>query len=620
METDTYDHDDTGTKMAAGDDYADGEDAAGGFPFTASDLGRMALESYDRLERFRDVRTKLIAEYVGPHYLGDSIPVGDEGTNAEQVNLIQQSVEALLPNLVAKTISPSVTPRSANLAVEAMARERTLERTCDQINLVDTHGMAVLDSLLGPMGIVWVGIKAGNDTHTVMDRQFASGQFTAAAIDFDDYVIDQSAKRRTQALFEGHRTRMTIREAKAARRMDGSPLYNHEVLESIDRLRHGDKNIGETQKLSGNSRDPYEVAGFIEVWHLAVYVDGLTYICVIDQLGSEAKFLREPYVYWGPAEGPYRHLSYLNVPNNAVPLAFANRVRDLHDAMRRLSSKIIGDVLTAKDVGIFAPGSEDLTEAINRAVNGQWIKGDPTSITRVTMGAELAKLFPVLDQIRSMANDATGGSQLEGGAKDNSKTATGASIIAGKQANRAEWMGSRSLAFLSSIIQAAAWYQAHDPFLQATVVQRLPGGLKVELLNTAELAQGSYDDFAFKVDALLNRQIDPMVRASKLIELVGQLPAIASLGPQAFSKIMTILASSMDIPELDEINPDQTSMMATQQQMAMQQQQTGGPGGGGASDAKPTIANQTNANVGARRPGAMMLSEVRGARGGMAPV
>lgn len=600
-----------------GDAYGDG------FPFTPAQLGEMLRDSYDRLETFREVRRRLIAEYVGPHYgvaPNNSFTV-DVATTPDHHNLIQQTIDALLPNLVAKTIEPSVEPRTTRLALEAMARERVLEQTLADINLVDTHGQAVLDAFLGPWGIVWCGLKAGDDIHVVNDRQFYRGQFVAVPIDLDDYVLDQSAKRDTQALFEGHRFRIRRAEARACVRMDGTLMYDREVVDAAPTVGTGDRDAGEVQKIAGHTRDPYAAADWLEFWSVAVYADGGVWIATLDRLGAEARFVREPYRYWGQGKGPYRKLSFLHVPNNAVPLAFANRVRDLHQATKRISNKVVDDLLAAKDVMVYRPGDEDLADAIRTAANGQQIKGDPQGVAQLSFGGAMARLFPALEFIRGMANDASGGSQLEGGSKDNSKTATGASIIAGRQQTRAEWMQARSLRFLDSIIQAAAWYQANDPFLQATVVQRLPGGERVELRASADVAQGSFDDFQFKVKALVNRSMDPMVRASKLIELVSQMPALSQLGQQAFTKIMTILSSALDIPELDEINPDPSLLAATEQQMQLQAMQTGGGmgAGAGAMQQQPGPVPAPAPMNAAMQPGAMRMGVTRGALAGATP-
>lgn len=573
------------------------------FPFSPADLGEMMQDSYDRLESFRETRRRLIADYCGPHY-GMSAPVAgvDPLFEADHHNLIQQTIDALLPNLTAKDIKPSVEARTQRLVLEAMARERQLERTLDDIGLADTHGQAVLDAFLGPFGIVWVGLRAADDLHVVRDRQFRKGQFVAACIDFDDYVIDQSAKRDTQSLFEGHRFRIRRAEALRCVRMDGSPMYVSEVVESAPTITTGDRDGGDVHKLAGHTGDPYRAADWLEFWSVAVYADGVVWIATVDRLGREAKFVREPYVYWGHGRGPYRKLSFLGVPNNAMPLAFANRVRDLHGSTKRVANKVIDDILTAKDVLIFRPGDEDLADAIRTASNGQQIKGDPTAVQNMTFGGSLANLFPALEFIRSMANDATGGSQLESGAKDNSKTATGASILQGRQQMRQEFMQAKSLRFLSSIVQAAAWYQVHDPFLQATVIQRLPGGHRVELRLDPEIVEGQYDEFAFTVKSLVNVQMDPSVKAARLIEIIGQLPALAALGPQAFTKIMSILSSHLDIPELDEINPDPSALIAKEQQMQAQASQTGTGGPAPQAQSQRPGAEQTGLAMGAMAP------------------
>jgi len=571
-----------------------------GFPFTAQDLGEMGKDSYDRLNAFRVTRQAMLQQYVGPHYPGGSS--GDDYSN-----LVQQTIEGMLQTLGAEEIKVSATPATLDLKLEAMAQARKLERTAEEIDLAGTHGEAVLDALLGPFGVVWVGLKAGSDQCAINDRRFNPGLFTAATVDLDDFVIDQQAKKRTQALFMGHRTRLMRSEAKAAMVGEGQPLFDSEVIDGCVTISTGDEDRGDTQEMAGRSGDPYDTADMIELWQLAVYIGGEVWCCVLDRLDAGAKFARKPWKWWGNERGPYLFLSFLEVPNNAIPLAFVNRIADLNKACARIARKAVSDFIEAKDVNVYRPGEQDLAEAVRKAAHGSWVMGDPSAITTISNSGTLQKLFPVLEWVKGLANDATGGTQLQAGAKDNSKTATGASIIAGKQQQREDFMQGKSKKFLTEIAQACSWYIFNDPFLRGSVTQRLPGGAHIELAIDPELRESDWSKTAIKIDAMAGKKIDPAVRGSQFIQLCGTLPSLAALGPDAFTKIMSIAARELDQPDLDEINPDPSMLQARQMELAQTGQET------------QQNRGQEQPGIGAARPGAMQLGQTRSAMAGGAP-
>lgn len=572
------------------------------FPFSASDLGRMGEESYGRLGPFRLTRQRMIADYVGPHYPGGT-------TGADYSNLVQQTIEGLLQTLCADEIKVSAQPATLSLKIEAMAQARKLERTAEEIDLASTHSEMVLDALLGPFGVCWVGLKAGGDQHAVAGRQFNAGLFTAACVDLDDFVIDQAAKKRTQALFMGHRTRLMRKEALEAMIGEGQPLFDRAVIEGADRISTGDADRGDVQEMGGREGDPYDVADMIELWQMAVYINGEVWCCVLDKLETGAQFARAPWKWWGNEAGPYLFLSFLEVPNNAIPLAFVNRIADLNLACARIARKAITDFVEAKDVNVYRPGEQDLADAIRKAPHASWIAGDPTAVATLSNSGTLTKLFPVLEWAKGLANDATGGSQLQAGAKDGSKTATGASIIAGKQQQREDFMQGRSKKTLTEIMRACAWYLANDPFLQGSVTQRLPGGAQIELSIDPQMRESDWSKTAIKIDAMAGKKIDPAVRASQMIEVAKTMPALAALGPDAFTKLMAILGRHLDEPDLDEINPDQTLVQARDMEVAQSVAQKG--------QGQPAQPGQ--ADVAASRPGAQALGITRGVMAGGAP-
>lgn len=547
----------------------DGPDPNNAFEveITPGDLGQAVRDSWDRLQSARDVRTRCLELYTGRHY-GENVDSGLE----EYVNLMQQAVESYLPQLVSFEPKAHVDAIDGGLTVEAMVRELSLNRVAKKCDLAEVHFNVVLEAIFAPWGIIRTGLKAGNEQVSVGDKTFIRGEFFVENIDFEDFVTDQSGRRPNERLFDGHRIRIPRAVALAAEKSPGVPLYDAETIRNAPRLQLGKELPSDADRIAGFSGDPYDLVDMIELWEIAVYYGDRTMIYTLSNLDG-GEWAREPYQYWGPADGPYIKLWFTGVPSNNVPVTYAQRMLDLHDAGIRTAYRFIEAIDRTKVAHIYRPGEEDLADALRNADDNEWIKGDPTAINSTKTGGVVPELQPGMQFIMELFNNAGGSPQLVGGSKDIAKTATAATILQGNAQQRVAVMNYRSMRVLSTVFEHAAWYQDNDPMLHETLVSRLPGGVRVEFENTAELREGDFSKFVFTVDAYSARPMDPAVRLDKLTNGLGILFQAATLGPQGFSKVAQILAKELQLPEIDEINLDPVANMARQAVVAAE----GGP-------------------------------------------
>lgn len=542
------------------------------FPFTERELGQMMQDSFDSQEDFRRLREKVIRELAGFHYPGSKPSDGVQ----DYRNVLRESLEAMYPDLICSHLQPNVAPATLNLSVEAMIHQIRLEKTADEVDLLQTHAEAILDAWIGPFGVTWCGLRAANDFAAVEGRQFNPGIFAPTIVDFDDYIIDQSCKRRSQAKFESHRSRLRLADALAMTLEPDKPLFDHEVIRDMGLLSKGSPDRGETEDIRAHSGEVYRPGNFIEIWYFAVYSGSRIWTGAVDRLGPGARFAIAPRPWWGPEGGPYHVVSFNKLPANTLPPGCAVGSLALHGAEKRIVAKVVDDIVEAKNVNVVRPGEQDIAEAVKNARNNEYLFGDPTAIASVKSGGALVDLFPALQMMEDLVNKSTNGVSLMSGAKDVSKTATGTANLAARQQARREPMQDESKRFLVGMLKAAAWYSINDPMIKGTVIQRLPGGHRIELIADRSLMDGDFGDFKFSISALTSQPMDPAVKADKFISVLNQIPTLAQLGPQVVTKSLTILGRLLNEPEIDEINPDPSHLLARQ---ALAGQIQPGPGG-----------------------------------------
>ena len=86
--------------------------------------------------------------------------------------------------------------------------------------------------------------------------------------------------------------------------------------------------------------------------------------------------------------------------------------------------------------------------------------GDPNSIATMEVGGVIQKLYRGFDWLRRESNNASGAASLIAGQSDVSKTATGASYMAGQANIRLNDTKGRVQKFTADVLSHAAWY--HD--------------------------------------------------------------------------------------------------------------------------------------------------------------
>ena len=518
-------------------------------------LSISVYNSYIQLDVFGKLRLEVLRRMLGRQY-----PQGEQ--NKQYTGLMEDTIDAYYFQLAVAKLRALVEPKTSALAIPAMLLENTLNETIDKTELGPAMNNALMHALTGPMGIIKTGLRGGRDEVTVLDKTYNPGEFYAKVIDFDDFVMDQSARSEGELQYEGHRYRIPRQLALE------SGLFDPQIIEGAPRLQLSNQFRGEAEKLKGEQFDPFYLVDTIELWDLCLYGGPEVMICTLaGTFGQSMQFAREPFPYWGPGRGPYRKLSFFSVPNSPIPRAFGARMIDLHDGVRRTAEKIFEQMDQLKRVNIHEPGEEQLAETVRQAPDGAWIKGNPSAFATVETGGMTQELMPGVDFFQNIANTRSGAAQMLGGQGDVSKTATGATIIASQAQVRVQTMRNARDRFMDEIIQDAAWFAQNDPAVGGVSIARIPGTEGVEFQNTPELKQGEFGDFAYSTCAYGMDNTDPYTSAQRLQSAVAMLPTLAQLGPENFSKLVRVFARRLNEPILDELSLDPTAMMAQMQQV-----------------------------------------------------
>ncbi len=165
-----------------------------------------AIEDLEKMTNLR-VRAFVCKQLAGPWY-GEDHSSGDRASGDKApVNVLGEMVYAYLAQLVGNTITAKVTAKSFFMRGEARMRQYMLDDLAREINLARSIRLAVLDALVGGMGIIRVGDRSGKEMCHIEGKDYDIGQIYAARVDMDDYCRDPLSRDESEDRWRAYRYR-----------------------------------------------------------------------------------------------------------------------------------------------------------------------------------------------------------------------------------------------------------------------------------------------------------------------------------------------------------------------------------------------------------------------------
>lgn len=385
-------------------------------PITPAKLAAAIDEGYRALEPHRRNFTDTVIEYGGQHFgTGDGV--------RRPINLIAQAGNILVPNLISDVPKHRVRSPIAQLRGEAAMLELALDRVWEDTDALNEVRQAVLDAILGPLGIIRMGMRAGKDFVTVDDNQRAPvSEPFCRRISIEDYSCDPAARNRREMRWEAIRYRMPRDEAiesgifgrdpedygahakctdcgnewdmehdmvanlpgegmtvcplcgNIAEFQKEEPIPNvatreeaADILRDMPNLEHkhgASEEVGDIGKQSPGP-DRYSLIDTIELWDVFLYTGDGTYTITMPASHDQKKPALTTSKYllaerWqGPDPGPLVTFGFCDMPDQPLFKPVVADYRDLHDFLRVVSSKLARESENSKVVHTYTGESED---------------------------------------------------------------------------------------------------------------------------------------------------------------------------------------------------------------------------------------------------------------------
>ncbi len=510
---------------------------------------RAAMEcSRKALQPFREKRLDRIRQYVGANY-------SDDGAKDKvPMNLLELALNIYARSLTARTPQVVCTTEYREVKSTASLLELAINHVIKEMKLIKALRESVLNALFS-VGIIKVGMEA-TGTIPIGDTLRYVGQPFAESVDLDDWVHDTTARKFEHIQFAGNRYRLPLDQVK------NSELYDEKERAKLKPTAKGSGGQDESdraERLSqGNSyKSDDEYADFVELWDMWLPMENKLLTFADD---SESGVLRE--VEWdGPLQGPYKLLSFSDVPNNIMPLAPSAAWQDIHTLCNCLMRKLGRQGERQKTVlGVMSGGDGD-AQRIAKSSDGDIIKLDnPDKAREYRFGGVDSATLGFTIQLKDMFSWFGGNLDSLGGLSPMSDTLGQDKLLVENSSKRIADMQDRTIDFTRDTINDIAWYLFTDPLIDLPLSRRVEGtDISVPVRFTPEERKGDFLHYNINIQPYSMQEQTPAMKLQTISQvfqtfIVPFAPMLQEQGMSInFEGLLRTISKYSNMHELDEI-------------------------------------------------------------------
>lgn len=547
---------------------------------TPEKLHKEVRDNFAALKDWRDLYSTFEKEYKGSN-------AGYTGIKGRRpVNLLQEMVDGVEPDLAPQNVRCAVTAKRSALAVNAELLALEVDSQLAEMNLQEVAEDIAHECLFAPCVVVRVGRHEGV-RKAELDGEEGSGQEAfARMVSFANLSLDTSAKTWAERTFCAERIQCRKMQAMAVLGRDPEELAPGDVPEGIEVMTRveAEQYIGSLQRhgsgwASGDAKSPVARGArdnatdnddTIQLWYCAIYYGNIVYKAVIaDTDGQPGKFLLFERAYGHP-RGPFEFQRITNVSDSLLGVPLLSKIYDLHDSCKKLGNKLVKQLLNIKNLGVANKSNRDDAAAVKKAEDQDLVLlNDVKGITVLPLGGIRPEFMVGLDLLQTQFGNQSGNVRQTGGTQQAADTATAASYLQAGGQKRIQRSQRRIKRLLDRVVAQIAFLClfAGEPDRVGSAMRRvempLPDGQVIAVvLRTDEMAKDAME-FNFAIQSWNAPPADPMVQARRIVEylgLVGQMLPLVQLGLIKPAGLISIGRANYGIDNIDELINDPTGM------------------------------------------------------------
>ena len=517
------------------------------------DLQKAIRRSYEGMEWWRRLNKNMVAEYAGPGY-------GESTLHDKPANKLKQAIKAYVTLLAANR--PTVEMRAMRPQLEAFANtfEFAINDLVKEIGLEYTLRRWMLDALLNGHGVVKVHLADAGPVQFETDIWMDPGVVFASNVSCDDYVVDMSAKKDSEAKFKGDMYRIPFADLEQGIE-DGIYLPHAEEIRPSSKMEVSGDRAEDISRGTAVDEDEFEpMVDLADVW---VPRDGMIYTFPVKQR-REFVLYGEPIaeMEWNYDHGPYVDLVFEEVPDNILGASFAQELSKLDRMINSLMRKADDQADRQKEILGYTPAGAQTTKNVVRASDGDSVLMESTSEAKVFQFGGVnpgnqAFTSGLMDLFDMQAGNLTAllglGSQAETLGQEQLIHQAGSRMVGQMQY--------RMVDATTRLVKTLGFMLWYDEFKTITGQWEVPGtdGVSVTMQWEPGDREGNLLDYEFEIGVYSMQYRPPSARVQSMNALLQQVhiplyEAIASQGGAIdFQALNDIYAKDLDLPDMRKV-------------------------------------------------------------------
>jgi len=547
------------------------------------------VESFRKMEPFRERRKDLISAFVGSDY--------SEGGEAKKVYLylLKLAVDIWVRKLVVRAPVAKITTPFRQLRPAAAAFTLACRDVADEVELGKTLRACATDALFSPRAVVKIGLEYnGKGTYKGVEVDLTDPSIHK--VSFDDYVIDMAARSAGRPAFEGNR--YYISKDEFQRRFPGQWAKLGLSEENL-----GVQNDEGEDRAEAISHEPgsgaEDIRGQVGLWDIFLRDTGelVTYVA------SKAERPLDVIKLEGPDEKLYRSLWFTDVPDNAMGMPPLAVVKNLHRLANSMFRRLAAQARDQKRVVGFS--DEESASRFKTAHDGDGIYWDGQKPEEIGVGGIDQVTLATFLQVKDLFSWSAGNLDSLGGLSPMAETARQDEMLATSSGAQLADMQDAVTDFARGCFRQIVWYDWTDPVRTRRLQKEIPGtGDYIPVEWSPETRKADFLDFNFTITPNSMRDDSPGEKIQKLQGVLNGFyaPLLPFFQQQGLTidtrRLNELVADYSNLPELEQL------VISVDPNLAMQQQ-----GAGPVGNPMPKPAHTTRTYERVNRPGATRVGK-----------
>ena len=517
-------------------------------------INRAIGKSYRAKRPYRRLFHALVAEYAGSGYVQNHGAVRRETV----VNLLAQAADAYMMSLAANRPRVKTTTKHAEMRWFAKTFEVATNNLIKEIQLEHVLQRAVLDAFFC-LGVIKIHTADSTRVQLEDGLWIDPGKPFASNVAIDNFVFDMTATEWHQVQYAGDLYRVPLDDLRDNEAFDQSVVADLTPTGQKTTKQQRTEDLSRREELADG-----ELLPMVDLFDLWIPREEAIYTFAVELTEDDLSIKSDALavIPWdGPEFGPYKVLSFGDVPENILPSSPAQHLLTLHRLANNLIRKQKRQAQRQKDVTLYGSSAADDMRRAKNADDGDAINvDDPAQINVMKFGGVDPGNAQFSVGVMGLFDRMAGNLSAMAGLGPSAGTARQEQLIHGAVSKKEASMQYKTLRFATETIRDLGFLMWHDVYYQMSGEYSIPGTTyNLPLYWTPDMREGDFFDYNIEIDVYSMAYQTPSQRVEALNMLMQGVyaPFMQMLMMQGgninMQRLTDIYSDLLDLPRLKEV-------------------------------------------------------------------